>query len=214
LKAVEAGIFREEESRTLPTREIFASLFRPGFSTRTEVTELSGRGVGLDVVKSKVEHLSGGIELTSTPGAGTRFRLTLPLSVSILPVLTVEVGTNVVAFPVGAISSTVEVSPQDVHEQDGGQVLLANGGQVPVISLAQVLTLEGAHRGDRLPFVILQNPSGTVALAVDRFLREEDLYVKPLRGPLHRIPGVSGYSMLGDGRLVFLLDPATLLLGG
>jgi two-component system chemotaxis sensor kinase CheA len=210
-KAVEEGLFGEEESRRLSTREVFACLFRPGFSTRTEVNELSGRGVGLDVVKTKVDALGGAIELVSAPGAGTEVRLTLPLSVAIVPVLTVAVGASVLALPVTCVASTVEALPRDVREKDGGHVLLTEQGQVPIVSLARLLRLEGRRKFDRMPLVLVQGPAGHTALAVDRFVREEDLFIKPLKGPLRRLPGLSGYSVLGDGSLVFLLDPVTLL---
>lgn len=210
-KAVDAGLFGEEESRRLGTREILACLFRPGFSTRTEVSELSGRGVGLDVVKTKVDALGGAIELASAFGAGTEVRLTLPLSVAIVPVLTVAVGTSVLALPVTSVANTVEALPRDVREKDGEHVLLTEQGQVSIVSLARLLRLEGRRKFDRMPLVLVAGPAGLTALAVDRFVREEDLFIKPLKGPLRRLPGLSGYSVLGDGGLVFLLDPATLL---
>lgn len=210
-KAVEAGLLGDEESRRLGTREVLACLFRPGFSTRAEVSDLSGRGVGLDVVKTKVDALGGSIEVVSSPGSGTEVRLTLPLSVAIVPVLTVGVGGSVLALPVTSVAGTVEATPSDVREKDGGHVLLTEHGQVPVVSLGRLLRLEGKRRFERLPLVLVQGPEGATALAVDRFVREEDLFIKPLKGPLKRLPGLSGYSVLGDGGLVFLLDPASLL---
>ncbi|MBI5015748.1 MAG: chemotaxis protein CheA [Deltaproteobacteria bacterium] len=210
-KAVEAGLFGDEESRRLGTREILACLFRPGFSTRAEVSELSGRGVGLDVVKTQVDALGGSIELVSVPGAGTEVTLTLPLSVAIVPVLTVAVGSSVLALPVTSVASTIEALARDVREKDGAHVLLTEQGQVPIVSLARLLRLKGQRRFERMPLVLVQGGAGLSALAVDRFLREEDLFIKPLKGPLRRLPGLSGYSVLGDGGLVFLLDPASLL---
>ncbi len=210
-KAVEMGFFREDESRRLPNAEILSCLFRPGFSTRATVTELSGRGVGLDVVKTKVDALGGAIEVASTPGAGTEFRLSLPLSVAIVPVLLVSVGESALALPTSSVVRTVEAQPRDVRRKEGAHVLLTEQGQVPILSLARVLRLEGRRRFDRVPLVLTQTGSGVVALAVDRFLTEADLFIKPLRGPLRALQGLSGYSVLGDGRLVFLLDPPTLL---
>jgi len=210
-KGVEMEFFGEEESRRLPNREILFCLFRPGFSTRATVSELSGRGVGLDVVKTKVDALGGALEVTSTPGSGTQFRLSLPLSVAIIPVLLVSVGENVLALPTANVVRTVEAQTRDVRRKEGAHVLLTEHGQVPILSLAQVLRLQGRKRFDRVPLVLAQTGSGVVALAVDSFLKEEDLFIKPLRGPLRALPGLSGYTVLGDGRLVFLLDPPTLL---
>ena len=210
-KAVEVGIYSEEESRSLPSRDVLACLFRPGFSTRDAVSDLSGRGVGLDVVRTKVVALGGSIELASAPGAGAEFRLSLPLSVAIVPVLMVAVGASNLALPVTSVVRTVEALPRDVRKKDGEHVLLTEHGQVPILSLARIIRSEGKRRFDRMPLVLLQTPGGITALAVDRFIREEDLFIKPVKGPLHDLPGLSGYSVLGDGSLVFLLDPTTLL---
>jgi two-component system chemotaxis sensor kinase CheA len=210
-KAVELGLYRDEESRTLSPSEILGCLFRPGFSTRDTVSELSGRGVGLDVVKSKLDSLGGGIEVTSTYGEGSQFRLSLPLSVAIVPVLLVEVGDSVLALPTSIVAQTVEAHPRDVRKhQEGEHVLLTEKGQVPIVSLARVLKLGGRQKFDRLPLVLIHHRGGMAALAVDRFVTEEDLFIKPLKGPLRALRGISGYSVLGDGRLVFLLDPPTL----
>ncbi|HSH69394.1 MAG TPA: chemotaxis protein CheA [Deferrisomatales bacterium] len=210
-KAVERGIHRDEESRALSPSEVLACLFRPGFSTLDAVSELSGRGVGLDVVKTKLDNLGGAIEVTSTYGEGTEFRLSLPLSVAIIPVLLVEVGESVLALPTSIVAQTVEANPRDVRKhQEGDHVLLTEKGQVPIISLARVLKLGGRQKFERLPLVLIHHRGGRAALAVDRFVTEEDLFIKPLKGPLRAFRGISGYSVLGDGRLVFLIDPPTL----
>ncbi len=212
-KAVEIGLFRDEDSRRMANAEIFACLFRPGFSTRAAVSELSGRGVGLDVAKTRVEALGGTIEISSTPGTGAEFRVSLPLSVAIVPVLLVSVGESVLGLPTSAVVRTVEAQARDVRKKEGAHVLLTEQGQVPMLSLARVLRLQGRKRFERVPLVLTQTGAGVVALAVDAFLKEEDLFIKPLRGPLKALRGLSGYSVLGDGRLVFLLDPPTLLAG-
>ncbi len=213
-RAVELGFVGEEESRRLSPAEIFAFLFRPGFTTRSAVTELSGRGVGLDAVKARVEAMGGTVELSSSPGQGTEVRLDLPLSVAILPVLLVQVGRHVLALPTASIERTVEARSRDVRSTEAGLVLLTERGQVPVLALGQVVRFRGERRFRRLPLVLTRTGRGVVALGVDRFLREEDLFIKPLRGPLRGLKGVAGYSILGDGRLVFLLDPPTLLPPG
>jgi two-component system chemotaxis sensor kinase CheA len=209
-RAVDMGIYREEESRRLGSAEILSCLFRPGFTTRSEVSELSGRGVGLDVVKSRLDVLGATIEVVSTPGRGTEFRLSLPLSVAIVPVLMVALGEGVLAIPTSSISHTVEAAPRDLRKKDGAHVLLTEKGQVPIVSLARVLRAMGQLKFDRVPLVLVYTPAGLTALAVDAFVGEEDLFIKPIRGPLRGLKGLAGYSVLGDGRLVFLLDPPTL----
>ncbi len=210
-RAVDLGLVDEEASRRLGTGEIFGFLFRPGFTTRTVVSDLSGRGVGLDVVKAKVEAMGGTVELASSPGRGTEVRLSLPLSVAIVPVLLVEVGDSVLALPTAGIVRTVEARARDVRRTDEGHVLLTEQGKVPILGLARVIRFRGRTRFERMPLVLTHTARGVVAFAVDAFLREEDLFIKPLKGPLRALRGVAGYSVLGDGRLVFLLDPPTLL---
>jgi two-component system chemotaxis sensor kinase CheA len=122
----------------------------------------------------------------------------------------VEVGESVLALPTSNVVRTVEAQPRDVRKREGEHVLLTEEGQVPILSLAQILRLKGQQRFDRIPVTLVQTGQGLTALAVDRFLREEDLFIKPLRGPMRALRGLSGYSVLGDGRLVFLLDPPTL----
>ena len=213
-RAVDLGLVDEEASRRLGTGEIFGFLFRPGFTTRTVVSDLSGRGVGLDVVKAEVEAMGGTVELASSPGRGTEVRLSLPLSVAIVPVLLVEVGGSVLALPTAGIVRTVEARARDVRRTDEGHVLLTEQGKVPILGLARVLRFRGRTRFERMPLVLTHTARGVVAFAVDAFLREEDLFIKPLKGPLRALRGVAGYSVLGDGRLVFLLDPPTLLPRG
>jgi two-component system chemotaxis sensor kinase CheA len=165
----------------------------------------------LDVVKSKLDSLGGAIEVTSTYGEGAAFRLSLPLSVAIVPVLMVEVGGSVLALPTSIVAQTVEAHPRDVRKhQEGDHMLLTEKGQVPIVSLARVLKLGGRQKFERLPLVLIHHRGGKAALAVDRFVTEEDLFIKPLKGPLRAFRGISGYSVLGDGRLVFLLDTPTL----
>ena len=213
-RAVDLGLVDEETSRRLGTGEIFGFLFRPGFTTRTVVSDLSGRGVGLDVVKAEVEAMGGTVELASSPGRGTEVRLSLPLSVAIVPVLLVEVGGSVLALPTAGIVRTVEARARDVRRTDEGHVLLTEQGKVPILGLAGVVRFRGRTRFERMPLVLTHTARGVVAFAVDAFLREEDLFIKPLKGPLRALRGVAGYSVLGDGRLVFLLDPPTLLPRG
>ncbi len=213
-RAVELGLVDEASSRRLGTGEIFGFLFRPGFTTRTVVSDLSGRGVGLDVVKAEVEAMGGTVELASSPGRGTEVRLSLPLSVAIVPVLLVEVGGSVLALPTAGIVRTVEARARDVRRTDEGHVLLTEQGKVPILGLARVVRFRGRTRFERMPLVLTHTARGVVAFAVDAFLREEDLFIKPLKGPLRALRGVAGYSVLGDGRLVFLLDPPTLLPQG
>lgn len=209
-KAVAAGLYKEDESRRLSQAEILACLFRPGFTTRSTVSELSGRGVGLDVVKSAIDALGGTMEVSSTPGKGSTFSLSLPLSVAIIPVLMVLVGGSTLALPAACIESTLEAQSQDIRSKDGEHVLMTERGKVRIHSLAKILRLEGKLKFDRVPLIIIQTGSGPAALAVDAFFREEDLFIKPLKGPLKNLEGISGYSVLGDGRLVFLLEPAAL----
>ncbi|MBY0337204.1 MAG: chemotaxis protein CheW, partial [Acetobacteraceae bacterium] len=172
-----------------PTEEeAHALLFLPGFSTRTEISETSGRGVGLDVVQEAARRAGGSVRIESRRGQGTRFVLDLPLSAALQPVLLVEAGGHPYALPAGRVQSVSPACPEGV----------------PEIRLHEVLRLPEAPVGG---VVILRRPAGTVGLAVERVLRRTDLLLKPLHPALAATPGVGGVGVLGNGDAVLLLEP-------
>ena len=219
-KAVEKGIITAERMRLLSPREILDLLFLPGFSTAEQVSDISGRGVGLDVVRSNLKKLNGSVDLQSEPGMGTTFLLRLPLTLAILPVLLVRVVDEIYALPLRAVVETVQVDLQRIHRVEGSEVLCLRDETLPLLRLAQLFASESSSRAAATPqalaqqarkVVILGVAGQRVALLVDHLLGQESTVVKPLGSHLHHCPSLAGASISGDGRVRLVLDPAGLI---
>ncbi|MGN6243329.1 MAG: hybrid sensor histidine kinase/response regulator [Motilibacteraceae bacterium] len=181
-------------------------LFAPGFSTRTEVSETSGRGVGLDVVSTSVQDLGGTVDVTSEPGHGTRFTIVLPVTLGVVRCLLARVGEERYALPVPAVVETVSLVGVPVHDVAGTPCIVRNGRTLPVLDLGAVLGTPGA-RSPRAAVVVRWGRAGEeLAWAVDRLEDEVELVVKELGGFLGRLPALPGATIDGDGRVVLLLD--------
>ena len=218
-KAVEKGLTTADRLRLLSTREILDFIFLPGFSTAEQTTDLSGRGVGLDVVRSNLKKLNGSLELDSQPGVGTTFLLRLPLTLAILPVLMVRVAEETYALPLRSVMETAQVNLRHVHRVEGGEVLCLRDETLPLLRLGQLFQCDPSEfrhastsAGESArKVVILGVADKRVALLVDQLLGQESTVVKPLGGFLHRCSGVAGATIGGDGRVRLVLDPSGLL---
>jgi chemotaxis protein histidine kinase CheA len=179
-------------------------LFVPGFSTRTDVTETSGRGVGLDVVRTAVEGLGGSVDVENRSGAGTRFVLTLPVTLGVVRCLVVRVGQERYAVPLGGVLETVSMADLDVHEIAGSLVVARDDDTIPLADLGEVLGV----RGSRSPrAVVLARLTGEpVAWSVDEVEGEREVVVKPLGDFLGQVPGTSGATIDDDGSVLLLVD--------
>ncbi|MCW3016317.1 MAG: CheA signal transduction histidine kinase [Solirubrobacterales bacterium] len=184
-------------------------LAEAGFSTAQEVSELSGRGVGLDAVKRHVEGLGGALEVDSTPGKGTAVTLLLPLTLAILPVFIVERGGHRFGLPLASVHEALRGAP--VHELHGKRSLQVAGDVVPLADLADVLGTDAPALPDDPPVVLLGAGGRRAALACDRLHGDQEAVVKPLGAVLGTVPGYLGGAVLGDGRIALLLDPARLV---
>lgn len=202
--AVERGLLSDDSAVTGPA--LLNVLFAPGFSTRDEVTRSSGRGVGLDVVRTVVEDLSGGIEVRSAPGAGTTFAITLPVTLGVLRCLLARVGDERYALPVAGIVETVGLAAAERHEVAGVPVLARGGSTVPVVDLGAALGAAG-ERAPRAAVVVAHGGAGELmALAVDELEGEREVVVKELGSFLGRLPAVAGATIDGDGSVLLVLD--------
>ncbi|QAY95138.1 hypothetical protein CWB41_04835 [Methylovirgula ligni] len=211
-KAIHLGLISAANASRMNEEEISALIFRPGFSTAAAVTEISGRGVGLDVVETTLQRLGGTIEVRTAPGAGTKFILKLPISAALLRTLLVEVGGQVFALPERQVISVRELVASEIEQVTAQSFILHRGTAVPVRDLGGEL---GFQTGAAAPattgyLVIVAAGARVIGLAVDRVLRFEDLFLKELHPVLATIPSVAGTSVLGDGRPVLVLDPAPL----
>jgi two-component system chemotaxis sensor kinase CheA len=209
--AVARGVIGEEEALSLPDRDALQLACLPGVSTSDVVTDVSGRGVGLDAVKRVVESVGGALEIDSTPAVGTRFTLRLPLTVAVQSVLLVRVGDEVLGLPIAKVHGAAEVELARLERSQGGPLLGYGGGHVPVHDLGRLLGLPPGAPGPRRSVVVAEAEGGRVGLAVDALIGQEEAVLKPLGQPLSLVPGLSAVTVLGNGRPVFILDVSRLL---
>lgn len=206
-KAVRAGILSSEQARALDPQASLRLAFLSGLSTRDELNELSGRGVGLDAVLRAVEQQGGQVELRSTMGAGATVRFSLPVTTSLTQVLLVAVGDEVLALPTGRVLFAF-AGPGEVPRS-----VPFGGDFVPSYSLGRILGLDesSSHRTER-PYVVVDAEGHRAALAVDGLPGQEEIVLHPLVAPLERVSGLAGTAILGSGRAVFVLDIPRLLV--
>ncbi|MHB8418468.1 MAG: chemotaxis protein CheA [Myxococcales bacterium] len=216
--AVKRGALTEAAARDLPDPEALMLACLPGLSTAEAVTEISGRGVGLDAVKSSIEGLGGTFEIESRPGQGTLFRLRLPLAVALINVLLAEVDREIVALPVAKVLGALELA--DASWQTSGfdedSTLDHGGRRIPVYHLGKLLGWGGlgAYEGEWVgvqPVLIVEAGGRTVALKVDRLVGQQEAVLKPLATQLSQVAGLSAVTLLGTGRPVFVLDVPKLV---
>jgi CheY-like chemotaxis protein len=202
--AVERGVLAPDAIVT--SQQLLGLLFAPGFTTRAEVTETSGRGVGLDVVQTVVEDLGGAVEVRTDRGTGTCFAITLPVTLGVLRCLIARVGEERYALPVPGVVETVSLRDVEVHEVAGSPVLIRHGEPVPLVDLGGAVGAQG-ERGARAAIVVRYGGAGEqLAWAVDALEGELELVVKELGAFLGRLPAVSGATVDGDGSVVLVLD--------
>lgn len=197
-------------------REILDFLFLPGFSTRETVTEISGRGVGMDVVKRNVAALSGTVDVETEVGSGTIFTITIPLTLAILRGLVVDVGAEAYAIPLHAVSETLMVDSQDVQTIEGQEVILLREEPLSLLRLDRLFRLprvEGEESGREgvLYVVVVGAAEHRLGLVVDRLRGQQEMVVKPIGDALKGVPGIAGATEIGGGRVVLVLDAEALI---
>ncbi len=203
---------REAALSAMSDRDTLELIFAPGFSTSLVVTETSGRGVGLDVVRSNVQAMGGSVRVDSRPGQGTRFELTLPLTLAITKVLIVGVGVGKFAFPAATVEQLIEVRTSDLQRQDGHFRLRLGEANVPMLRLSSLLGMTTEPNGaSALPVVILGDVDRMIGLAVDSLIDEQDVVIKPLGSLLAGVSFLSGGAILANGDIALALDSGALL---
>lgn len=210
-KAIEKGLVTSDRARHLNKKEILDFIFLPGFSTADVVNDLSGRGVGMDVVRSNLKRMNGSIEIDSVPGQGTTVLLHLPLTLAILPVLLVQVAGDVYGLPMRSVIETSQMRPGDVHQVEGHEVLQLRGLTFPLLRLAAMFESQSDSSAHSEKVVILSVGEKRLALAVDHLIGQESTVIKPLGSYLHNCAGIAGATIGGDGRVRLVLDPAGLV---
>jgi two-component system chemotaxis sensor kinase CheA len=210
-KAVQRGLLSAEQVRQLPESDLLLLVCRPGFSTADEVTDVSGRGVGMDVVKTVVESFGGTVELFSRPGKGTRIQLKLPLSVAIIQLLLVRCGTQLVGLPITCVQQLLTLTRDQIQSSGKRLAVRYDDAIVPLLSLRKMLQIETTPLSGSIPVVVTEMRGRRIGLVVDALAGQREAFVKTLEFPLNQIAGVTGASILGDGRILFVIDPRQML---
>ena len=210
-KGLEKGLITAEEAAHPDVRVVLEVLAAPGFSTKTEITEVSGRGVGLDVVKNKLDALGGRMHLESEPGKGSKFTLTLPLSLAIIKAMLVSIGSHIYAIPLMNIRETVKVHKNTIKLVKDIEVIRLRDEVIPMLRMRQRLGIKFTEdEADEIAVVIVDGVPRSIGLAVDKVIGEQDIVVKPLSSLIKRIKGITGATILADGRVALILDVASV----
>ncbi len=210
--AVQRGLATAEAVKELSRRELMNLIFVPGFSTARQVTALSGRGVGMDVVKNNIANLSGIIELQTERGRGTRFELTLPVTLAIVRALVVAVAGRTYAVPLNSVLEILEVRAREVRTLSTREVISIRGATLPLVRLGKLFALPGAvHPPEPFFVVVVGLAQERLGVAVDRLVGQQDIVVKPLGAQLQGVRGIAGATDLGDRRTVLVLDVGAVI---
>jgi two-component system chemotaxis sensor kinase CheA len=210
--AVSRGLATPQGVRELSRREVMNLIFVPGFSTARQVTALSGRGVGMDVVKNNIANLSGIIDLQSERGHGTRFEITLPVTLAIIRALVVGVAGRTYAVPLNSVLEILEVRARDVRTLSTREVISLRGSTLPLVRLGRFFDLDDdASSPDSFFVVVVGLAQERLGIAVDDLVGQQDIVVKPLGAQLHGVRGVAGATDLGSRRTVLVLDVGAII---
>jgi two-component system chemotaxis sensor kinase CheA len=211
-RAVSLGMVESGQLEAMTPSDILNTIYQPGFSTSETITDISGRGIGMDVVRESIENLKGVIELSTAPGKGTRFLIRLPLTLAILRAVLVEVAGKAFAIPLTGVLEIVRIPREEATSVLGRRVLHWRDQVVPLVSLRDALGFGASRPSEGRDFVLLVGEAERrVGLVAEALLGEQELVVKPIEDPLARSPGVAGASILGDGRVVLILHTRGLL---
>jgi two-component system chemotaxis sensor kinase CheA len=206
-KALEKGLITDEEANTMDERQSLALVFLPGFSTKDVASDVSGRGVGMDVVKTNIQKLNGNIDIRSEAGKGTTFVISLPLTLAILPVLLVQLGDQPFAVPLSMVREILPIDIEQVQEVGGRATMVVRGEVLPIYPIAHLLGWAPERISEY--GVLMQTGDLIFILAIDGFMGREDAVIKSLEG--FRPKGVAGVTTLSNGQIVLILDMKELL---
>ncbi|MDD2580435.1 MAG: chemotaxis protein CheA [Desulfuromonadaceae bacterium] len=213
-KALESGFLDENEAQSQSTQETLNLVFTPGFSTSSEVSETSGRGIGLDVVKKTITSFNGMIDIDSTPGKGTRFTIKLPLTLAIIQALMVEVSGEIFAIPLSGVLESIKVNSDEIHEVSAREMILLRDGLLPICRLERFFGMTPQKIRKKEYVVVVENGEKRGGLVVDRLVGQQEIVIKAHDDYLGELPGIAGGTVLGNGRISHILDIASLIGNG
>jgi len=210
--AIERGVLDAEAAARMPDKEAFSLIFAPGFSTKTEISEVSGRGVGMDVVKTKITQLNGTVNIDSELGVGTVLEIKVPLTLAILPTLMVVVGKQTFALPLASVNEIFHLDLSNTNSVDGQLTIIVREKAIPLFYLDQWLVRDFVAKSrDKGHVVIVQLGNQQVGFVVDSLIGQEEVVIKPLDRLLHGTPGMAGATITSDGGIALILDIANML---
>lgn len=205
--AVRKGLMTQEEAKQLDDREAKELIFAPGFSSAEKITDISGRGVGMDVVRTNIKNLKGSINISSEVGKGTKFTLNLPLTLAIIDALMINVEGEMYAIPLDAVSETTKIESSRLTDVKGRKAVTLRGEVLGIMELSEMLGFPHRDLPDVLSLVVIHDNDRRLGLVVDRLLERQEIVIKPLGSYLGDVRGISGATIMGDGSVILILDP-------
>jgi two-component system chemotaxis sensor kinase CheA len=209
--ALDKGLVSESELATMSPQDVMKLIFLPGFSTAEQVSDLSGRGVGMDVVRTNISRMNGSLELDSQQGRGSQVTIKLPLTVAIIQALLVEVGNATFAVPLASVVEAVKVTKDDIKSVNGQAVLNLRERILPLLDLAQTFQIPNERTNDECYVVVVAIGAQRFGVVVDRLRAQEEVVIKSLGDFLANVQGVAGATITGDGKVVLILDMSDLV---
>lgn len=211
--AIDRGVLDADSAARMSDTDAFNLIFAPGFSTKTEISDISGRGVGMDVVKTKITQLNGSVTIDSQMGKGTRLDIKVPLTLAILPTLMIVVGGQTFALPLGAVNEIINVDASKTNVVDGQLTMIVRSKAIPLFYLGEWLVQNRSYTVDRNSghVVVIQIGTQQVGFVVDSLIGQEEVVIKPLDALLQGTPGMAGATITSDGGIALILDSPALL---
>ncbi|MBE6099031.1 MAG: chemotaxis protein CheA [Anaerovibrio sp.] len=212
-KAVEKGMVTRDEADALPDADAVRLIFLPGFSTAETITDVSGRGVGMDVVRSKIESLGGHVDVETKIDEGSVFKIKLPLTLAIIQAMLVKVQNEMYAIPLGSIDSTINITPNDIKTVQNKEVIVLRGQIIPIARLGEVLSVpKGEDSGEEDIFVVVVHVGDhKIGIVVDNLIGQQEIVIKTLGKLLSGLKMLAGATVLGDGHVAMILDVSALM---
>lgn len=210
--AVKKGILGADEAKLLDDREAMELIFAPGFSSAETITDISGRGVGMDVVRTNIKNLKGSVSINSELGKGTRFTLTLPLTLAIIDALMVNVAGEEFAIPLDAVSETTKIEAERLTDVNGRKAVTLRGEVLGLVYMSDLLDLPRSEETGVLSVVVIHDNDRRLGLVVDKLHERQEIVIKPLGEYLGDLKGISGATIMGDGSVILILDPHEIYL--
>ena len=210
-KAVEKGMISQNEADRLDDADAVRLIFLPGFSTAEQITDISGRGVGMDVVRSKIEALSGHVDVETHIDEGSVFKIKLPLTLAIIQAMLVQVQDEMYAIPLGSIDSTINIEPTDIQTVQNTEVIVLRGEIIPIIRMEEALQVPHTKDSDELFVVVVHAGEAKAGIVVDNLIGQQEIVIKTLGNLFAGLKLFGGATVLGDGKVALILDVATMI---